>query len=131
MADFDKDQFRLDFPEFADTTKYTDAMLTFWAGVGDLLLNVIRWADLRPTGMALFVAHNIILQAQHVENAAAGGVPGTGNGLIASESAGPLSVSVDNNATVEEKGGNYNLTVYGTQFIRLSNIVGMGGAIII
>jgi hypothetical protein len=128
MSDFDKAQFRLDFPEFSDEVKYPDSMITFWSGLGDKLLHTRRWGDLRPEGLALYTAHNIVLAAQNVEDGAAGAAPGAEGGLIASESAGPLSVNLDTQSTIEQDGGNYNLTNYGTQFLRLSRIVGMGGA---
>ena len=34
---FDKASFRAAFPEFADNARYPDAMLDFWAGIGERL----------------------------------------------------------------------------------------------
>lgn len=121
------DGFRDEFPEFEDDDVYPDSMLNFWAGLGDRLLNVDRWGDLRTDGLKLFVAHNASLAAQNVANAAQGGVPGTGLGLVTSHSVGPVSESMDTQSSMEEGGGNYNLTTYGTTFLRLSRIVGSGG----
>lgn len=121
--------FRRDFPEFANVTTYPASMINFWASLGDTMLNTVRWGDLRTHGLELFVAHNITLQAQDIADAAAGGIPG-GGGLVASQSAGSVSVSMDTTSGAEQDGGNYNLTTYGKQFLRLSRIVGMGGAFV-
>ena len=127
-APFSPDQFRIDFPEFVDKTKYPDPMITFWAGLGDTLLNVRRWRDLRPYGLSLYVAHNVALAAMNRAAAIAGGMPGQNVGITNHESVGPLSVASDVQSSIEENGGQYNLTTYGSQFLRLSRIVGMGGA---
>jgi len=128
MSVIDQDQFRKDFPEFADAEKFTNGMIDFWAGVADSLLNVSRWGDIRETGIKLFVAHNIALQASNVKASKfPGGVPGQATGLKSNQSAGQVSVGVDTQASIESSGGNYNLTTYGTTFLRLSKIMGMGG----
>ncbi len=121
--------FRSDFPEFANVANYPTSMINFWAVLGDKMLNEDRWGDLRTHGLELFVAHNITLQAQGIADAAAGGIPG-GGGLVASQSAGSVSVSMDTTSGAEQDGGNYNLTTYGKQFLRLSRIVGMGGVFV-
>ncbi len=38
-----------------------------------------------------------------------------------------VSVSYDNGAIVENDGGNYNLTRYGRELLRLARIKGIGG----
>ena len=125
---FNIDQFRLDFPEFASTTKYTDAMITFWGTVGDLQLNANRWGSLRLYGLQLFVAHNVTLQAMDVASAAIpGGAPGTATGLISNQNAGSVSVGIDTQASIEDAGGNYNLTSYGRSFLRMARMMGIGG----
>lgn len=124
---FDITTFRAAFPEFADTTKYPDAMLTFWSGIGDNMMNTRRWGDFLDQGLMLFVAHNAVLAAQNVAASVAGDNPGTSTGLIGSQSAGGVSVSIDTTSTSEQDAGNYNLTTFGQMFIRLSRIVGMGG----
>lgn len=121
---FDIDQFREEFPEFANESSYSDSMITFWSGMGIALLNTDRWGTLLDYGLKLWTAHNISIAKQ---NDQAGVVPGTGAALLASESAGPLSYSRDTHSTVELDAGNYNLTTYGQQFIRLARIVGTGG----
>lgn len=119
--------FRAAFPEFADTTKYTDAMITFWASVGDLLLNEERWDTLYDYGLQLYVAHNITLQSQDVASATIGRTPGLTAGVITSKSVGGVSVSYDAHSVFFELAGNYNMTKYGRDYWQLMNIVGMGG----
>jgi hypothetical protein len=120
--------FREDFPEFEDDDKYTDSMINFWVALGDKLLNIDRWGDLRTHGLMLWTAHNIALQSMNSSNLSSLQTPGVGFGIPTSQSAGPISESIDVGMALEEGGGNYNLTLYGSQFLRLSRIVGMGGA---
>lgn len=84
-----------------------------------------------PTTMAdfateLFVAHNIELEKQAVENASTGGDPGTGRGVIASKSIGGVSVSFDTSQIVDPNSGFWGLTTYGLRFIRLARLRGSG-----
>jgi hypothetical protein len=130
MDDFVLATFRTSFPEFASETDYPDTMVNFWAEVGDSLLNVRRWRDRRTFGLQLFVAHKITVAKQDQNNAAAGGVPGTGTGLQSSQSAGPISESIDTQSTVIQNAGDWNRTSYGVQFFQLSELVGMGGFVV-
>ncbi|HAN5088196.1 TPA: DUF4054 domain-containing protein, partial [Escherichia coli] len=34
-----KEQFRTDYPEFSDTTRYPDSAVTFYLGQADVILN--------------------------------------------------------------------------------------------
>lgn len=119
-------QFRLDFPEFASTTTYPDAMINFWYGMADAMLNVTRWGDLRIYGLSLLVAHNISLAAVDIEDAAVGTAPGRSSSIVGSESVGGVSVSMDTSASLENNAGQYNETRYGRQYIRLARQVGIG-----
>ena len=122
--------FRLDFPEFSNTTIYTDAMINFWLGIAvvRLIPAATRWGDLFNPGLELFTAHFLSIQALNQAQAATNGgmgIPGMQRGAIASESA-EISVSYDVGAVTIEKAGQWNLTTYGTQFLELSNLIGMG-----
>ena len=123
MSDF-ATSFRSAFPEFADIVKYPDAQVDFWSEFADENLNVDRWEDRLAKGKMLFVAHHLSLA---VRNQAAGVISGTNTGIISSESAGGVSVSLDNQSASEERAGNYALTTYGLMFIKLARIVGIGG----
>lgn len=127
VDDFDVEEFRESFPEFSDETKYPDSMIAFWAGYGDTLLNVQRWGNRRQYGMFLFVAHNISLAAMNAAGGASGAVPGFGIGVVSSESAGPISHSMDTQLAAIQDGANWNLTSYGVQYLQLARIVGTGG----
>ena len=128
---FDKDQFRINFPEFADKTKYPDSMIDFQASFAAEFLNADRWGDRLIFGAYLYVAHNLVLQAQNVANSISGGIPGTGIGLASSQSVGPISESVDTQSTTIRDAGYWNLTSYGVQFYQIARIVGMGGAVLL
>lgn len=119
--------FRAAFPEFADTTKYTDAMITFRATMGEALLNEERWGDLLTYGLYLFVAHNLVFDAKDEASSAAGRAPGLTAGVITSKGVGGVSVGYDAGQTQFENAGNFNMTKYGRDFWQLLQIVGMGG----
>jgi len=123
---FDAAIFVTHFPEFADGDVYTSALITFWSGVADKMLNVDRWDDLLDTGLELLTAHFLTLAVQNADDAANGSIPGS-TGMVSSESIGPLSSSYDNSAIAEINAGDYNASRYGRQFIRMARIVGMGG----
>lgn len=125
---FTVETFRTQFPEFGTSNLkiYSDAQITFWAGIGAKLLNVVRWGDLYDYGLSLFVAHNVSLAVIETDAAELGNAAGQNAGLISSVSA-DVSYSLDNNAIIEDGGGNYNLTRYGREYLRLARIVGIGG----
>ena len=68
--------FRADFPEFSNTTTYSDSLINFWLGIGVLRLNAGRWGALLNQGLELFTAHFISISAMNQLSVAAGGIPG-------------------------------------------------------
>ena len=125
---FDLAAFREHFPEFADDSIYSDAMVEFWAGIADKRLNTTRWDTLLDHGLELFTAHMVSLASENIADGLAGAPPGGGAGIMASQSAGGVSVSYDTSSVAMQDGGDYNQTVYGRQFLKLARIVGIGGA---
>ncbi len=127
--DFDIEDFRANFPEFAvgSPYTYTDAMITFWLSVADKMMNANRWQDLIIQGASLFIAHNLALQMMSIQNVIAGGTPGQGVDNVSSQSVGGALVSFDTSSSAVEGGGDYNQTTYGKQFLRLSRLIGIGG----
>lgn len=117
-------EFRLAFPEFTSLVTYPSATIDFWASVADDMLNTERWGDRLDYGKKLFVAHHLVMAIRNQASSA----PGQSEGVIGSQSAGPLSVSFDTTAVREEGAGFYNLTSYGTLFWKMAKIVGIGGA---
>ncbi len=118
MSAFDKGAFRAAFPEFASTVTYPDAMLDFWLTVAGGYVDAIVWDALYTAGMSLCLAHHLVIA--HNNSA---GDPGA-SGLISSQSAGDVSVSYDTNAASEDKAGQWNLTSYGKQYIRMARLIG-------
>jgi hypothetical protein len=129
---FDLIAFRQHFPEFSEANiqVYSDASITFWAGIGDLRLNTYRWGDLLTHGLELFVAHHVSLAAAEQQAALVGDVAGQAVNLKNNKSVGDVSVGIDNQAIIKEGAGNYNLTLYGRDFFELARIVGAGGDLV-
>jgi hypothetical protein len=121
-------EFKKVFPEFADDNQYPPAQIEYWGRIAELRLNADRWGNLLTHGKYLFVAHNIALSAQAVAAANQGSSVLQSTGLIAGKSVGDVSINYDTGASNEEGGGNYNLTRYGRELLRLARIVGIGGA---
>lgn len=119
-------KFRNDFSEFTDTTAYPDSLIRFWMGVASIFLNRSRWCDALCIGAELYVAHMIVLEKKDVDAASAGGWPGISKGAINSEAAGQVTVSYDTAVTLDETGGHWNLTVYGSRFLRMAKMFGAG-----
>jgi len=119
----DNAQFRLDFPEFGSTTIFTDAMLTFWAGIGAKVISQDRMGDLYNQALSLFVGHNITLQAGNIAAAGSGGTPGQASGAIASKAVGQVNVSYDTASAMEPNAGHWNQTLYGRQYIQLTRLL--------
>ena len=122
----DLTQFRLDFPEFSDTTRFPNSSLTFWSGMGERLISADRFGDLYTQAVELFTAHNITLAAQNSAASAAGGLPGGAGGPISSKAVGSVNVSYDNASVMLPNAGHWNQTVYGRQYIQLVRLIGQG-----
>jgi hypothetical protein len=119
-------QFRADYPEFKDAAIYPDSMLRYWLGVASLLLNPGRWCDMLGVATELFVAHNCVLEAEAQQTSLAGGFPGKSKGAITAQGAGSVSLSYDAAIVLEADAGHWNLTIYGSRFIRLAKMFGAG-----
>ncbi len=119
--------FRANYPEFADVTKYPESQVNFYLTLGGKLLRPIRWGSLLDTGIELFTAHNVALEAVAQRGASAGQVPGLSTGAVASKSIDKVSVSYDTNAGIVTNAGHWNLTIYGTRFLQLMRMAGTGG----
>lgn len=124
----DETTFRTDFPEFQSTATYPSTGVTFWLGIAANVVNSDAWGALSDLGVALFTAHNLVLEQQAQKAATAGGAPGAGQvGPIASKSIDKVSVSYDLSKALLEGGGDLNLTTFGSRFYRLSLMMGAGG----
>jgi hypothetical protein len=121
----DAAQFRTDFPEFADVVAYPDSSVDFWIRLATKLLRPSRWADVLDEGIELFVAHNLALQ-RAASSGGSSGVPGMNSGVVASKTVDKLSITYDSSVGIVPNAGHWNLTTYGTRFLWLMNMAGMG-----
>lgn len=119
-------QFRGNFPAFADPGVYPDASINYWLAAAKILLNAQRFRSALQLATEMFVAHNLVLEAEAVQTAENGGLPGESRGPVSSESAGQVSINYDTASAVEENAGHWNTTVYGKRFIRMCRLFGMG-----
>lgn len=121
-------QFRTLLPAFSDSSVYTDDTLNINLTLTASMLDVNRWADWRPLGMALMVAHFMSLDERENRIAKRGGVPGTGSvGILSSKSIGSVSAGYDVSAGTELNAGHWNMTSYGRRYIHMARLVGAGG----
>jgi hypothetical protein len=118
--------FRQNYPEFASVAKYPLSGFTYYANLAGLLLNATRWGNLIDVGTELFIAHNLAIEAQAQAAAASGSPPGISAGPISAKSVDKASVNYDTNAGLEQDAGHWNLTTYGTRFIKLARMAGAG-----
>lgn len=119
-------QFRADFAEFGNEIAFPDLAIANWLNLAILMLNADRWGAAIDVGLELFTAHNLVLEAKASKAVASGGIPGMSTGPVSSQGAGDVSVSYDVGAGLEDDAGHWNLTVYGTRFIRMARMMGAG-----
>lgn len=120
-------QFRANFPEFNNEILYPDTMLQFWLDVAYRQCRASVWQDSLDLGVQLFVAHNCVLEAQAINAAATGQLPGTIVGPANAKSVDKVSVNYDTTAGTVPGWGNWNLTNYGTRFKYYVDMFGAGG----
>lgn len=118
---------RLTFPAFSSTTNYPDEIVQEWIDIATLMLRPERWGTMYATGIKLFAAHNLALNRSEVRTASRGGVPGVNKGPVNNESVSKVSIGFDTQAASELDGGFWNLTTYGTRFLRWARMMGSGG----
>jgi len=119
-------QFRADFTEFTNATTFPDSGIQFWLTTAYLMLPACRWSTLLDLGAELFAAHNVVLEALATRSVATGALPGLQLGVVSGKSVDRVSLSYDAQAGLEIDAGHWNLTTYGTRFIRFARMAGMG-----
>jgi hypothetical protein len=120
-------QFRAVLPEFADSTRYPEAQLTFWLGVSESFVNARRWGALADLGIALCTAHHLVIAARDQADAARSGAPGHVKGPMASFSVDTVSTGYDTGAVTLAEAGFWNSTAYGVRYLTLARSMGAGG----
>ncbi len=121
-------QFRADYPEFTDTTKYTSSAFALWSNVAGMLLGpaAMRWDTMFDTGCELVIAHHFAVSARNQLAAAAGGLPGEIAGPVTAKSVDKVSVSRDAGAVTTEGDAFWNMSTYGVEFMMLARLIGAG-----
>lgn len=118
--------FRNHYPEFADTTKFSNPLIDYWITVATSMLNASRWGAQLDLATELYVAHNVVLEAKAILESGAGGLPGQATGPVNSKSVDKVSVGYDVAIASEQGAGHWNLTIYGTRLWRLIKMFGVG-----
>jgi hypothetical protein len=116
--------FRATFAAFQDALKYPDPIIQFWLDLAVMRHNADRWGELLDTGLMLYVAHELSVDAASVT--APGAAPGQVAGTITSRSVGGVSYSRENGAYMGDDAGYMNMTTYGLRWWRLMRLVGAG-----
>ena len=119
--------FRQQFPEFADTTRYPEPLVVFWLDVVTRMLRPEVWGELLDVGLALALAHHLVVAKRQQGSAAAGKVPGAVLGAQTSKSVDTVSISYDVAPVTQEGGGFWNMSSYGIQFLGMARLLGAGG----
>lgn len=120
-------QFRTDFPEFANETSYPSASITFYLGQADNLMSQDVMGDQFVYLVELFTAHYTELRGRAIKAAAIGGVNSSGGGVMTSKSVDKVSASYDVSGIINPDAGFWNNTSYGREFFWWWEMYGMGG----
>lgn len=119
--------FRRDFPQFSDETKFPDPVIQFRLNLADKLIDGSAMGDMFPYLAELFVAHYMALYTADKASGAVGGAGGATSGVVASKSVDKLSVSYDNSSTLNADAGFWNFSRYGAEFYQMLMLFGYGG----
>lgn len=115
-------------PGLADPQRYPNALIQHYVSLAAAQLPWSRWQDLYTEGVCDWVAHYVVVQVRNAQAAERGGVSGNAIGRVTSKSVGGVSVNYDTGGTEEDDAGHWNMTTYGTAFLRNARMVGSGGA---
>lgn len=122
------EQFRADFPEFANTRRYPDASVNFYLAQADTLLDQDVFGDQFPYLAELFTAHYTELRGRALMvSLAGGGVNSAGGGVLTSKSVDKVSASYDVSGIIDPDAGFWNNTAYGREFFWWWSMSGAGG----
>lgn len=118
--------FKGHYPEFLCPETYPVPQVQFWLDTAYSMLNANRWGRQLDMAAELYAAHNLALEARAQKTAENGGIPGEATGVLNSKSVDKVSAGYDTSTATEQGAGHWNLTVYGTRFIRLAKMFGAG-----
>lgn len=120
-------QFRTDYPEFANETRYPDAIINRALRQADLTLDQNVQLDQFVFLAELFTAHYTELGGRTLAASAIGGVNSGGGGVLTSKSVDKVSASYDVSGIVDPDAGFWNNTGYGREFFWWWSMYGAGG----
>jgi hypothetical protein len=112
--------FRVRFPEFADDTAYSDALVDLVLQEAATRISVTTFGTYYDQAHGFMAAHLLV-------STPSGGAGASGNQEIASVSAGSASISYRPTASATATSSNLASSSYGREFQMLARIVG-GGA---
>lgn len=122
--------FRAIYPAFT-VEFFPDTAVNFWLTSATAVLNKRVWGDIYDTATALYVAHNLALNAptrtlvngQYLTGQV---MPGLATGLAASKQVGGASISYNTEVGQLPEGGSWNLTVWGQEYLTLARSIAVG-----
>jgi Protein of unknown function (DUF4054) len=119
-------QFRLDFPEFGNDTRYTDSMCAYWSALAENLHDNDRFGAVYTNLIELYTAHCLTIQARDIAVSNDGGFPEGQAGAVTSKSVGSVSVDYESQFSFDKNGTWFNSTIYGRQYLQLAKMFGKG-----
>lgn len=120
-------QFRTDYPEFADETRYPDPIIRRALRKADAVLDQDIQGSQFVELAELCAAHYTELGGRTLAVSAAGGVNTAGGGVLTSKSVDKVSASYDVTGIVDPDAGFWNSTGFGREFFWLWSMYGAGG----
>lgn len=118
--------FRAALPEFADTTKYPDALISFWLQIAVNRLNPSIWGSSLNLGLLWLTAHLVALAKRNETSGSGAGIPGSAS-VMSMKQLGPGQIGYNTTLGAIPGAGAYNLTSYGIEYYTLLRIVGFRG----
>lgn len=113
------------FPAFKDGQKFPCSLVDLLIAEAPNSVNERIMRKNYDRAVMLYVAHNLVIEAQNTR-AAATGIPGTPVSPVQSKTVGEVSITYDTKGTEIEGAGAWNATIYGQQLYTLMKAVGTG-----
>lgn len=129
---FDLEEFYAVYPQFQGLEELPDEIVKMYIEFANEVVNEGRWGKQWKLGMCLFVAHfcSIYLMSYSDINSPAAAViaAGQSKGLVSSKSVGDVSVSYDFSLAMQnvENWGQFNLTMFGNQYVSIAKLMSKG-----
>ncbi|MBN3093489.1 DUF4054 domain-containing protein [Pectobacterium brasiliense] len=122
------EQFRTDYPEFANETCYPNSLIFRSLLKADAVLDQNMQGDQFVLLAELFTAHYAELGGKTLAaSVAGGGVNSSGGGVLTSKSVDKVSASYDVSGIINPDAGFWNNTGYGREFFWWWSMYGAGG----